>query len=85
VRCHRWHVRKAKKSKSPSIFRGREWQGKYFTNLNAWKVEKSVQNNVAQISGGSIMQHLLTPPVFEENTDFGGSGGLPADFDDLPF
>ncbi len=21
--------------------RGREWQGKYFTNLNAWRVEKS--------------------------------------------
>lgn len=21
--------------------RGREWQGKYFTNLNAWKIEKA--------------------------------------------
>ena len=59
--------------------RGREWQGKYFTNLNAWKVEKSVQNNQ-----GFQAASAAPPPVFEENTDFGG-GGLPADFDDLPF
>ena len=24
--------------------RGREWNGKYFTNLNAWKVEKPLAN-----------------------------------------
>ena len=61
--------------------RGREWQGKYFTNLNAWKVEKLVQNNQGFQAASAAPP---APPVFGENTDFGG-GGLPADFDDLPF
>lgn len=26
--------------------RGREWQGKYFTNLNAWKIEKGGEDVV---------------------------------------
>jgi single-strand DNA-binding protein len=60
--------------------RGREWQGKYFTNLNAWKVEK-VSGTNAEIQGAASMPNL--PPVFEENQDM--SSGLPADFDDLPF
>ena len=60
--------------------RGREWQGKYFTNLNAWKVEKAAQNNQGFQAASATPP---APPVFEENTDFGG--GLPADFDDLPF
>ena len=61
--------------------RGREWQGKYFTNLNAWKVDKAA--NVAQTFQAAASSASMTPPVFEENTDFGS--GLPADFDDLLF
>jgi len=59
--------------------RGREWQGKYFTNLNAWKVDKVVE------SAGSGFQAPPppVPPVFD--TDSGNAGGLPEDFDDLPF
>jgi single-strand DNA-binding protein len=60
--------------------RGREWQGKYFTNLNAWKVDK-VAGNSQGFQAASAAPPI--PPVFEENTDFGG--GLPSDFDDLPF
>jgi hypothetical protein len=62
--------------------RGREWQGKYFTNLNAWRVEKAA----AQIQGihDSSSPPPPAPPVFDQNSDF-TSGGLPADFDDLPF
>ncbi|MFN8338488.1 MAG: DUF3127 domain-containing protein [Saprospiraceae bacterium] len=61
--------------------RGREWQGKYFTNLNAWKVEKAgAANPIAQ--GGNNNSYAV-PPIFEENNN--GDGGLPADFDDLPF
>lgn len=60
--------------------RGREWQGKYFTNLNAWKVEKISGTN-AEIQSAATMPNM--PPVFEENQDM--SSGLPADFDDLPF
>jgi single-strand DNA-binding protein len=60
--------------------RGREWQGKYFTNLNAWKVEKISGTN-AEIQSAVSMPNL--PPVFEENQDM--ASGLPSDFDDLPF
>ncbi|MBL0023760.1 MAG: DUF3127 domain-containing protein [Saprospiraceae bacterium] len=61
--------------------RGREWQGKYFTNLNAWKIEKA-----ASVSQGfqTASADPPIPPVFDESNDF-GTGGLPADFDDLPF
>lgn len=61
--------------------RGREWQGKYFTNLNAWKIEKVAGVNQEFQSASASPP---APPVFEENNDF-GSGGLPGDFDDLPF
>ncbi len=33
--------------------RGREWQGKYFTNLNAWRVEKVNQSAEAPAASGS--------------------------------
>lgn len=63
--------------------RGREWQGKFFTNLNAWKVEKSgVTNPIVQ--GGDNGGSYAAPPIFEENNN-SIDGGLPADFDDLPF
>lgn len=61
--------------------RGREWQGKYFTNLNAWKIEKVGGVNQEFQSASASPP---APPVFEENNDF-GIGGLPGDFDDLPF
>lgn len=58
--------------------RGREWQGKYFTNLNAWRVE-GVQQNQAND------EHNQAPPEIDyskqekplsESEDFE---------DDLPF
>ena len=56
---------------------GREWQGKYFTNLNAWKVESSTAS--APVPGS-----FDTMPVHNPSGDFPDSG-LPADFNDLPF
>lgn len=59
--------------------RGREWQGKYFTNLNAWRVEAGGQATSHQPpKGGS---EPLPPPA--DAPDF--NSGLPTDFDDLPF
>jgi hypothetical protein len=62
--------------------RGREWNGKYFTNLNAWRLE--------QVSASAAGQPGATPPAFD-----GGGGGFPsasdepassvAADDDLPF
>jgi len=56
--------------------RGREWNEKFFTNLNAWKIEKS-STAVAE-----------APP--QENSDFPTAENAPnqmkaEDFDDLPF
>jgi single-strand DNA-binding protein len=53
--------------------RGREWNGKYFTNLNAWRVEK--------------MEQGATPPPPVEEGSFPSTGDEPASEadDDLPF
>jgi len=55
--------------------RGREWNGKYITNLNAWKIQ-SVANPVQQTK----LPHpgaVLPKPKFEPNPFTNG--------DDLPF
>lgn len=58
--------------------RGREWQGKYFTNLNAWRLEK--------VSDGGV------PPVTNPASDTSGfpkadaaPATPPTPLDDLPF
>jgi len=50
--------------------RGREWQGKYFTNLNAWKIEGTA-------AGNSTTDHPANDVPFEIND-------VPFD-NDLPF
>ncbi len=60
--------------------RGREWQGKYFTNLNAWKIEGV---------GDSGEQPPFEDPVFNEPLPGANTGAdqetKKEDFDDLPF
>lgn len=57
--------------------RGREWQGKYFTNLNAWRVE-SVQPT-AGVSGAADENFGEFPAASDDpGEDLSGS-------DDLPF
>lgn len=53
--------------------RGREWQGKYFTNLQAWRVEASGQESKPKVSADDFPS---TPPM---TTEEGSS------YDDLPF
>lgn len=65
--------------------RGREWNEKYFTNLNAWKIEAA--QSVA----------AATPPPTAAMSDFSGinenyadtsessNQNTAEDFDDLPF
>jgi hypothetical protein len=54
--------------------RGREWQGKYFTNLNAWRIEKA-----------STAPSLASSPP-SEDFDFPTAADEPArGQDDLPF
>lgn len=52
--------------------RGREWQGKYFTNLNAWKVEKATGTTSA-------------PAATAAAGSFPTAADEPAADDDLPF
>jgi hypothetical protein len=52
--------------------RGREWQGKYFTNLQAWRVEAAGQGAKPK-TGGDFPSS--PPPGNEDGTSY----------DDLPF
>lgn len=60
--------------------RGREWNGKYFTNLNAWRVQK-----VEDVPSPSLADDL---PPQADPLDFPTQepqGGYEQDVDDLPF
>lgn len=64
--------------------RGREWQGKYFTNLNAWRVEglSATPTDTAPASGKN--KTTDTNPL----DDFPTASDDPSDLsasDDLPF
>lgn len=59
--------------------RGREWQGKYFTNLNAWRVE-AISNEAP--SGGAAPAGGGFGDDFPKASDEGSA--VQAD-DDLPF
>ena len=62
--------------------RGREWSGKYFTNLNAWRLEKVSQDAMAASGSTSA-----TPPSFGDSS-FPAASDEPAAVaadDDLPF
>lgn len=67
--------------------RGREWNDKYFTNLNAWKVE-----------GAQAQAPASPPPTFNQEPPAGfgtfdnaptadpsAGSSSPSEFDDLPF
>lgn len=54
--------------------RGREWQGKYFTNLQAWRVEQA--GSASQIKTASRDFPASPPAAHDDN----GSS-----YDDLPF
>ena len=62
--------------------RGREWNGKYFTNLNAWKLEKVAVNPppAAPVADGSMPTE---EPPFTNFSD--GKDMMAEDLDDLPF
>ena len=64
--------------------RGRQWQDKYFTNLNAWRIEKSSNSSSpsAAPSGNASGSFDNTPSSFPTSTS---SGLLSAEAEDLPF
>ena len=57
--------------------RGREWDGKYFTNLNAWRLNRPSSTEKADSPKPSVQDEVLVTSDTEKNfTD---------QFDDLPF
>lgn len=62
--------------------RGREWNEKYFTNLNAWRIDEAAQ---AVEEGGD--QSESAPAPFEplNSSPSQDSSVMAEDFDDLPF
>jgi single-strand DNA-binding protein len=64
--------------------RGRQWQDKYFTNLNAWRIEKSsnTSSTSAAPSGNASGSFDNTPSSFPTSTSSGLSS---AEAEDLPF
>ena len=59
--------------------RGREWNGKYLTNLNAWRIEGASGEDAN--AGAKQEEHFPADP-FPNYTDAPPAGG---NFEDLPF
>jgi len=59
--------------------RGREWNGKYFTNLNAWRIERPA---AGQTTSAPAQGQSREPGDFPTASDDPGNTGS---FDDLPF
>ena len=57
--------------------RGRQWQDKYFTNLQSWRVEAVGESQPAPMPG-AMDEEFSSSQV--DNSDSGAN-----DFDDLPF
>ena len=60
--------------------RGREWNDKYFTNLNAWKIDKVETANSGSSESGGEFSPLEEPIVANSEETLNVE-----DFGDLPF
>lgn len=58
----------------------REWQGRWFTSINAWKVERPVAGAPANATGSITPESVMAAPM-PAAPDF----GAPDPTDDLPF
>ncbi|MBT8189297.1 MAG: DUF3127 domain-containing protein [Saprospiraceae bacterium] len=68
--------------------RGREWNEKYFTNLNAWRIEASQAQQVPDIASeinAPVTQESGFDTLIEPVKPEGGQNISAEDFDDLPF
>ena len=60
--------------------RGREWNGKYFTNLNAWRIERPSAAEPQKDDAPNFGDADFPAASDDPGQDAGGAG-----FDDLPF
>ena len=63
--------------------RGRQWQDKYFTNLNAWRVEKAATAVAAAPPTAAGGDFPAAEPPFQNVSN--GNDIVAEDLDDLPF
>jgi len=61
--------------------RGREWNEKFFTNLNAWKIVAGQEETAASGPPQNFEPIISSEPASAEN----GQKMTAEDFDDLPF
>jgi len=50
--------------------RGREWQGKYFTNLNAWKIESLAAPSTDKATSGTDVPFEINDGPFDDDLPF---------------
>ena len=62
--------------------RGREWNGKYLTNLNAWRIERAGSSESAPTSGSGPTDERFPADPFPNYSD---SPPPTTNMDDLPF
>lgn len=79
------NFREGEKIKVSFDLRGREWQGKYFTSLNAWRIERAEGGAASSSAGGDSFPADPFPNYAEAPQSQGHSQGQNANFDDLPF
>ena len=60
--------------------RGREWNGKYMTNLNAWRIDSAGEGEANNLE--AEQDEKLPADPFPKYTDAPPAGG---NFEDLPF
>ena len=64
--------------------RGREWNGKYFTNLNAWRIDGQSETAPAQ-KGEDPFADTSFPPMDTNSGNSSSDAPTPDDLNDLPF
>lgn len=79
------NFREGEKIKVSFDLRGREWQGKYFTSLNAWRIERADGSEASSSSGGQDFAADPFPDYASTPQTQPSSQGQNANFDDLPF
>ena len=65
--------------------RGREWNGKYFTNLNAWRIDSKAEAAPAPPAEDPFAEASFPPFPSEESGSATSDQPTPEDMDDLPF
>ena len=65
--------------------RGRQWQDKYFTNLQAWRIEAVGETQAAPMPGQREITHSANGGSSNSGSALDNPEGGANDFDDLPF